>query len=181
MSKTRPDGGGAPSPGAWLVAAARAHRGLTFGLVVLGAAAVGLAVTTFWPGRGAQATRVLTRVAAALRDGDADAAMAHVAPGFSMEHLSRQDLHDALRSVLRDRPFVKVGLSVREVEAFQGAVHATVHATARLDMHGYAWVSRSEWLVTLSETDGRWLISGIPAVHVAGRGPVDLAGLLRSR
>jgi hypothetical protein len=173
--------GSEPSPplSSRLVASVRAHPNLSLALIVVAAAAAYLAATVVWPGRGARAVAVLDAVAAAVRDGDAQAVMEHVSPRFSSEGFSRDSLAEALTRALQGRPLGRVTVSVRDVQIEHGKATVKVHVSARRETHGYPGLNTSEWYVVMEDVNGRWLIVSAQPVHVAGRGVSGLGGVLR--
>lgn len=161
-----------------LVRLARSHPAVALGALVCTAAALYLLVSTLWQTDSARVAKALDAVLDGLRRGDAEEVLRHVSPYFSEGGLDKDALAQMLSRVLRNRPIVRVNLSVRQLDVDRTKAAATIHVTSYHSGASGRLVAGSDWAVIFEEIDGRWLVRQATPIRVDERNVAGLRAVL---
>jgi len=137
---------------------ARSHPAVSLALLAGGAAAIYFLVVRLWPSDEREIRATVSAVTQSVVEGNVEGVLERVSPYFLEEGLDKHMLGVLLPRALSRRPVVRATASVRQLDVGAG------RAASKVDVQsfhgewlsgGFAW---SEWLVTLEEIEGRWLI-----------------------
>lgn len=158
MSNGEPGDRQVVSVRARLVRLTRVHPAVSLVALVGAVAVIYVAVGQLWPSDERRITATVTAVTRSLVEGDAEAALEYVSPYFLEEGLDKRGLAMILPRAVGRRPITRASSFMRQLSVGSGRAAAKVYVQS---FHGEGLsgeFARSEWIVTLEEINGRWLI-----------------------
>jgi hypothetical protein len=176
MGKQRTDTG--PSAFGRFVLGCRARPVATLVLIGGLAAVAYLSTHLFWPSDAQRAKWAVSGLLSALKREDVPAVLERVSPYFSEEGLDKTAVGEMLGHVLGRQDFLRANVTFQQIQVLQGraAMKLYVRSFHRGDFG--AGMVNSEWIVTLEEIRGRWLIRGATPIGVNGRRVAGLRAVL---
>jgi len=170
--------GAGPDTPARLLGVARAHPARSVAVIACLAGAVLLAWSAFHKSDRGKVQAVLEAVGEAIVEGDEGKVMAYVSPYFSEEGMYRDQLAERLARILPGRPVSRISLVVRQLNIGHGTARAMLYVESRHGDPFRGQFARTEWLVTLEELGGRWLVRHVTPLGLNGRKVAGLRAIM---
>jgi len=178
MQQTASNPGARRGPLGRLVAGARAHPAVSVAAVACLAGAVMVAWSAFHESDRDRIGTVLGTITEGIVKGDEGKVMAHVSPFFSEEGIYREQLREGLTRILRHRPLSRISPLVRQLNVEHGTATAIVYVESRQGDAFRGTFARTEWLITLEELGGRWLVRHATPLRLDGRRVAGLRAIM---